>query len=231
MKRLPKVLQQFAQATWEDELDFSGGRQRVAWWAWLLMGVGAMALVVSNDHLDAIRAEQDEVQAQEKRLMRADRQMRLARALQHQAQLQADNDQPSSHANEQGPPPLAGAALLEAAHMARLLAYPWLDTLTRIDEVSAAHRVVLSSLAMNLETQGRKQPGSEWRLGAMVPHDAAALAWARSLPEGQILSRERAAQPFTSTWGNYGLKVDAQMRTAINMAWPVLATPSKGKQP
>jgi hypothetical protein len=208
------------RTSWEDDLDVSGGRQRAAWWAWLLLAAGALALMVAVDHVDTLRQQADESAAQAQRLGRADRQMRLKRALDlKQASAQAAS---AEKTGAQPPaPPLQGPGVSSVARMARLLAYPWPDHLAMVESQAAATQVVMTDMAVGLDAAGAGAGASaqgpdrlrvRWRLQAAAKDDASALAWASRLPQGELLSREPASEPFTTRAGTYALRVSLEMQ-------------------
>jgi hypothetical protein len=203
-------------SSWEDDLDVSGGRQRAAWWAWVLLAVGALAVMVAMDHVDSLRIQQDDVAEQVKRLSRADRQLRLQRALSAQAVAPAASGQAAGA--DANAPALQGAAVPAARRMAGLLAYPWSAHLDLLDTQAAQAQVVMTQLSASLDNTESAQalvgPASaraRWRLQAFAKDDASALAWAQRLPQGELLSREPAPQPFTTRVGTYGVRVSLEM--------------------
>jgi hypothetical protein len=204
-----------AWSSWEDDLDVSGGHQRAAWWSWLLLAMGALAVMVAMDHVDALRLQQQEVGEQVKRLNKADRQLRLQRALASQPsrpKLPGQAGQPVDAASKA--PALQGAVVPAARRMASLLAYPWPAHLDLVDTQAAKAQVVMTQLVVSLDSTDAlaAASGARWRLQAFAKDDASALAWANSLPKGELLNREPATQPFTTRAGTYGLNVSLEMR-------------------
>jgi hypothetical protein len=206
-------------SSWEDDLDVSGGRQRAAWWAWVLLALGALAVMVAMDHVDSLRIQQDDVAEQVKRLSRADRQLRLQRALAAQAVAPAASGQVEGKDANSNAPALQGAAVPAARRMAGLLAYPWPAHLDLLDTQAAQAQVVMTQLSASLDNTESAQvlvgPASaraRWRMQAFAKDDASALAWAQRLPQGELLSREPAPQPFTTRAGTYGVRVSLEMR-------------------
>lgn len=218
-----------AWASWEDDLDVSGGRQRAAWWSWLLLAAGALAVMMAVDQLDALRMQQEDTAEQVKRLSRADRQMRLQRALAmappvppHTSPRAASAPgQPGAPGTDQTlAPALQGPALPAARRMVGLLAYPWPTHLDSLDAQATEAQVVMTQVAVSLDaamTPGAQPSlaaagGVRWQLKAYAKDDASALAWAHRLPQGELTSREVAAQPFTTRAGTYALKVSLEMQ-------------------
>lgn len=221
--RLPWLL---PRPSWSEDLDFVGPRVRTAWWAWLVLGLGAMVVLMAYDAMAHTQQALIDAEQQHRRLSLADRGMRLTRALQARETV----------AQAAVAPPLTPADLPEVASMARTLAYPWAQALGQIDADAWAQQVVLLSLSVDLDQAARAAAGGTgtaggalaqpmWRLQAAVRHDADALAWSARMPGGQILSRERLQQPFTGLLGRYDLKVDAQM------PWPQQSTPEPAVAP
>lgn len=197
------------QGGWVEAMDFAGPRVRPAWWAWCLLGVAVLALLVLAERLDHQEGARVESAAQLKRLERADRQQRLQRAA---ALRQADGSSgPRSGAGPGEPasaaPPLTGSAVTEAAQMARLLSYPWADVLYRMEMQAAEHQVVLMGMSLNLASSSARPL---LRAQGAVQGDSAALQWASGLPQGQLLSRQALATPFEGLRGRYAMKADVQ---------------------
>lgn len=206
-----------ARASWADDLDFVGPRVRTSPWSWLVLALGALALMVSVDAMDQVQGELDDAAVQAKRLSQADRQVRLARAV-------LQGVRTAEAAQTTAPPALQGAHLVEVLGMARLLAYPWDEALNRVDADASAHQAVLLAMSVDLDKPGRDiRWAPTWRVQAAVRDDASALGWSGQLPGGRILARDRLGQPFVGARGSYELKVDAQMHWSPP---PAAVTPS-----
>lgn len=206
---------------WADQLDFVGPRAATALWAWALLAAGVVAtMAVADRHAEMEQLHADG-EAQIKRLARADRQVWLERALQAEPA--------ASAASLPEAPPLQGQALASAATMGLLLSYPWSEALTQIESQASQRRVVMLSMSADTASlaDASKPRAPAWRLQAAVLNDASALAWATSLPQGQLLSREPLNQPFTGAAGSYAL------RASVQGAWPVgqATVPDHGAQP
>lgn len=210
MKRLSVWLRGVwsARTSWVDELDFVGPRVPTALWSWVLLAGGVVAMMSAVDVMEQIERDQVDAQQQFRRLSLADRQMRLKRAIEQGP----SSGRSAPGVAVSGVAPLRGAGLAHGLSMARLLAYPWVTTLNRIEDEAAAHQVVLMAMSVDLAKQGPGPEGAPlWRLQAAVRDDASALAWTARLPGGRMLSRERLAQGFSAEAGAYTLKIDAQM--------------------
>lgn len=212
MNRWAAWVQGRRHQAWAGRLNFAGPQAVTAWWAWLVLGLGVAAPLWVSDQSEQMRAAHLEAQAQLKRLTRADRHLRLSRALTTAA---------SSPQETLAMPALAGAALNEAAGMGALLGYPWGRALSQVEAEGSAHQAVMMALSVDLSSmaEAARAPSASpvwpvWHLQAAVRDDAAALAWVNRLPEGRLLTRERLAQPFTAPIGLYELKVNAQMQIA-----------------
>lgn len=223
---------QYLQQDWASDLDLSGGRSRAAWWSWLVLAAGALALMVAVDHADSLRAEQADAADQIKRLSRADRQMRLQRALTARAasaDAAASMPTAAAQAKPATAPALQGAAVPAATRMVRQLAYPWQANLGQLDAHARQAQVVMTQLAVNLESVAQvsagpqMMPAPQWRLQAAALDDASALAWTRLLPQGSLVSREPLKTPFSTRAGMYTLQVSASMQPPMRAT--VLPTP------
>jgi hypothetical protein len=198
--------------TWHDDVNVSGTRQRSAWWAWLVLALGAVALMWSVDHVDALRVQQDEASAQYQRLSRADRQMRMNRAIamgpRHapaRASKEPDSLNTASTAIET-PALKTAAAQSNALRMAQALAYPWPQHLNLLDTQAAAAQVVITQLSVSLEGAGSAGATVPWRVQAATRSDDDALRLAAHLPQGVLQSRAPLAQPFSTVVGHYTLQ-------------------------
>lgn len=194
---------------WAAALDFKALRPRPALWSWALLGAGLLSVLWLADQIDTLQARQLETQAQIKRLSRADRLERVERAVQGRA-MAAEVPQAAASA-----PVLDAAAADEAVAMVRALAFPWPQMLQRMEQSASAAGAVMLSMSVSLDDVGRAT-GPSWRLQAAVRDDAAALAWADSLPAGRLASRSSLATPFTTAQGLYGLKAEVQAQTSWN---------------
>lgn len=210
-------------SSWEDDLDVSGGRQRAAWWAWLLLAAGVLAVMVSVDHVDALRLKQEDTAEQVKRLSRADRQMRLQRALAaapQEAPASASGPHAAVKEAASPAPALQGATVPAARRMVGLLAYPWSTQLDLLDAQATQAQVVMTQVSASLD--GALSPGAgsgrlgmpavRWQLKAYAKDDASALAFAHRLPQGELTNREVATQSFTTRAGTYALQVALEMQ-------------------
>lgn len=194
---------------WSAALDFKALRPRPALWSWALLGAGLLSVLWLADQVDTLQARQLETQAQIKRLSRADRLGRVERAVQGRA-MAAEVPQAAASA-----PVLDAAAADEAVAMVRTLAFPWPQMLQRMEQSASKAGAVMLSMSVSLDDAGRTA-GPTWRLQAAVRDDAAALAWADSLPAGRLASRSSLATPFTTAQGLYGLKAEVQAQTSWN---------------
>ncbi len=218
IERAMKRLQGFQSGDWAEQLDFAGPRVRTAGWSWAVLGAGVLALLVVADQGDAQHQAIDEAQAQLKRLSKADRAVRLARAA--KAEVRSDNARAkaSSDASASAPevpaaPKLDDQALPEAVNMAAFMAYPWPDLLRDVSQRAMDHKVVLMALSLDLAGwDAGAAPVPMARLLAAVPSDEVALRWAADLPEGQLKTRSALQTPFSSLWGSFALKAEVQAR-------------------
>jgi hypothetical protein len=200
--------------TWAGQLDFAGPRVRTAWWSWALLLLSLLAWLALADHADRLGTEREEAEAQIKRLARADRLLRLERAVQLKA---------SASAGPIGTPApvLDDASLEDATQVAWRLAYPWSAVLSGMESAAAAQQVVLMSMSLDLTAMGQ----AALRAQGAVRDDAAALRWAAGLPQGQLLGRQALGAPFVNVRGSYALKADVQA------VWPVVTSPPGGVTP
>ena len=164
------------------------------------------------DQADHLQQRQLDAQDQFKRLVRADRQVRIERAV-HERSAAAQAPQAVTSA-----PVLDPAAADDAVAMVRALAFPWPAVLRRMEQSAAGAGAVMLSMSTSLEDTGRAA-GPTWRLQAAVRDDASALGWAASLPAGRLMARASLATPFTTPQGPYGLKAEVQAQTS----WAELA--------
>lgn len=217
------------QHTWHDDLNVSGTRQRSAWWAWLVLALGAVALMWSVDHVDALRVQQDEASAQYQRLSRADRQMRMNRALAmgpRHAPTRASNEtnEAASFSAVSGvveaPALKTAAAQSNALRMAQALAYPWPQNLNLLDMQAAAAQVVITQLSVSLEGAGSAGATVPWRVQAATRSDDDALRLAAHLPQGVLQSRAPLAQPFNTVVGNYAVQISLAFTPTLQGAQP-----------
>jgi hypothetical protein len=185
---------------WADALDFVGPRVRTASWSWtlLLAGVVAVAWVVPQVN----QAEQALVDAQAdlKRLQRAAHQQKLAQTAPVRPDAKADQA-----------PALGSESARQAAQLAQWLGYPWMTTLSGLEEAAKAEHAVMLSLSLDVASLGaRPDAWPEAHLGAAVTDDAAALRWVQAQgPSAQLVSRERLSTPFAVGSANYGWRVEA----------------------
>lgn len=191
---------------WDWQLDFRPARPRPAPWAWALLVAGLFSVLWLADQAERLQQRQDEAQAQFKRLARADRQVRVARAANEPDTRMAP---PAAAASA---PVLDPAAADEAVGMVRSLAFPWPAMLQRMELSASQAGAVMLSMGVSLDDLGRS-PGPTWRLQAAVRDDASALGWAASLPSGRLVSRGSLAAPFSSPQGPYGLKAEVQAQS------------------
>ncbi len=208
-----------ASGNWADDLDFGGPRARTAWWAWLVLGLGVATALKVSDEFDRVRLALDDGEVQMKRLNRAERQRLLAQGLSVR--------QVAAASSEKSAPALSGPALTDAMTMSLLLAYPWGQVLAQLESQAAAHQAVMMSMGADLaglNDAAASQP--VWRLQAAVHGDGDAMAWAFSLPQGRLLTRERLPQPFTGLTGAYEFKVQVQMTPTARSPSPTLAAKS-----
>lgn len=192
---------------WVDALDFKPARVKPAGWAWGLLGAGLLSVLWLADQSEQLRQRQVEAQAQLQRLARADRLVRLDRAV-HERHDRAQATQAAASA-----PVLSAAAADEAVAMVRSLAFPWAETLQRMELSASTAGAVMLSMSTSLDDAVRTA-GPTWRLQAAVPDDAAALGWAASLPTGRLVSRASLSTPFSTAHGLYGLKAEVQAQTS-----------------
>lgn len=207
---------------WAEQLDFAGPPVRTAAWAWAVLGAGVLALVAVADQGDAQHQAMDEAQAQLKRLSKADRQLRIARAA--KAGVRSDkapiapaagNKAGAAASSLDAPeaPKLDDQALPEAVAIAAFMAYPWPEVLRDVAQRAMDHKVVLMALSLDLAGwDAAAMPVPTARLLAAVPSDEVALRWAAELPEGQLKSRSALQTPFTSMLGTFALKAEVQAR-------------------
>lgn len=188
---------------WFERFDFKPVRPRAAAWAWALLGAGLLSVLWLADQADQLQQRQTDAQAQLQRLARADRQVRLERAVRERA---STAQAPLAAASA---PVLSPAAADEAVAMVRALAFPWPETLRRMELSASNAGAVMLSMSTSLDEAGRAV-GPTWRLQAAVPDDAAALGWAASLPSGRLITRASLATPFATSHGPYGLKAEVQ---------------------
>jgi len=221
MKRLPGLAGHFQSGNWAEQLDFAGPRVRTAGWSWAVLGAGVLALLVVADQGDAQHQAIDEAQAQLKRLTKADRAVRLARAA--KAEVRSDNARAKASADTSSSstalpevpaaPKLDDQALPEAVNMAAFMAYPWPDLMRDVSQRAMDHQVVLMALSLDLSGwDAGAAPVPTARLLAAVPSDEVALRWAADLPEGQLKTRSALQTPFSSLWGSFALKAEVQAR-------------------
>jgi hypothetical protein len=214
MKRLSGL----QSGDWAEQLDFAGPRVRTAGWSWAVLGAGVLALLVVADQGDAQHQAIDEAQAQLKRLSKADRAVRLARAAKAEVRSDKARAKASSDASASAPevpaaPKLDDQALPEAVNMAAFMAYPWPDLLRDVSQRAMDHKVVLMALSLDLSGwDAGAAPVPTARLLAAVPSDEVALRWAADLPEGQLKTRSALQTPFSSLWGSFALKAEVQAR-------------------
>jgi hypothetical protein len=203
---------------WAEALDFAGPRVRTATWSWAVLGAGVLALLVVADQGEAQHLAIDEAQAQLKRLSKADRALRLARAApsevrSDQARAKAGAATSASAPEVPAAPKLDDQALPEAVNMASFMAYPWPDLLRDVSQRGMDHKVVLMALSLDLSGwDAGAAPVPTARLLAAVPSDEVALRWAADLPEGQLKTRSTLQTPFSSAWGRFALKAEVQAR-------------------
>jgi hypothetical protein len=218
MKRLPVLGGHFQRGDWAEQLDFAGPRVRTAGWSWAVLGAGVLALLVVADQGDAQHQAIDEAQAQLKRLSKADRAVRLARAAKAEvrsdkARAKASSDTSASALEVPAAPKLDDQALPEAVNMAAFMAYPWPDLMRDVSQRAMDHKVVLMALSLDLSGwDAGAAPVPTARLLAAVPSDEVALRWAADLPEGQLKTRSALQTPFSSLWGSFALKAEVQAR-------------------
>ncbi|RZL11476.1 MAG: hypothetical protein EOP40_02470 [Rubrivivax sp.] len=194
---------------WPEQLDFAGPRVRTAWWSWALLGLALLAALGLEHRVTALEEARAEVAAELKRLRRADQRQRLA--------LAASGGMRRTPVGHITPAPaLQGAAMQEAALLARQLAYPWAAVLQGLETESARQQVVL--MGMSLEVSSGQQ--AVLRAQGAVRDDMAALRWAAGLPAGQLLGRQALASPFVAAQGPYGLKADVQAVWAASPVGP-----------
>lgn len=189
--------------SWVVSLDFRPVRPRPALWAWAVLAAGLLSVLWLADQADQLQQRQAEAQAQLQRLARADRQVRLERAVRERT-VGASAPQAAARA-----PVLSPAAADEAVAMLRALAFPWPETLRSMEMSASNAGAVMLSMSTSLDDAGRTA-GPTWRLQAAVPDDAAALGWAASLPAGRLITRASLAAPFSTAHGLYGLKAEVQ---------------------
>lgn len=192
---------------WVSRLDFRPERAKPAAWAWAVLGAGLLSVLWLADQSEHLRQRQAEAQEQLQRLARADRQVRLERAVQARVE-GAQAPQAAASA-----PVLSAAEADEAVAMVRSLAFPWAETLQRMELSASKAGAVMLSMSTSLDDAGRTA-GPTWRLQAAVPDDAAALGWAATLPAGRLVSRASLATPFSTAHGPYGLKAELQAQTS-----------------
>ena len=202
-----------ATAEWVDEIDFVGPRIRAGRAAWLLLLAGVLSVLAVLPPAQEAEASWQEAQAAVRRLERA----------QHQ---QALRDKGLRGGGREGRTGLTAQGQAGAARVASQLAYPWLDTLARVESAAQSQQAVLLSFGLDLGSQGSQGSGKslpEVRLSAAVMSDAQALAWAQAhgaqeqaptQPQTQALltRRERLSSPITSSAGSHPWRADASWK-------------------
>lgn len=201
------------QPRWADELDLLGGAPPAAWWAWALLALGALALILLG------WARQDVAEAQDQ----ADARLRQAQHFAQQAELRtrlaaADalrgQDALRLAVNQQ--------TLRAASRVVQQLAYPWAEVLDGVEAASGD----VALLGLRHDTQS-----GEVQLDAAVRDDLMALKWVDALSadhahfaQAYLQSRAPLQQPV----GELGTRVQlvAVLNPRIQAAAPVLAAAS-----
>lgn len=186
-------------AAWAEQLDFAGPRVRTTWWAWAVLAVALMAAMMLAERLDTLALAREDTAAQRQRLERADRQQRIARAAARRQTAPVAAGTPQGQA-------LDAAMVDDALQVAWHLSYPWPQVLMGMEARAAQQQVVLLSLSLDASSPRQAVMQAQ---GA-VQDDLAALQWAASLPQGQLLGRQALQAPFVGSRGAYGLKADVR---------------------
>lgn len=190
---------------WADELDFVGPRVRTAPWAWAVLLAGVLAMGWALPQVQQADEDLAEAHSLLKRLQRASHQQALA------AKAQALRPVGGAASEANAPPVLKAEVARQAAQWAQWLAYPWLRVLGEVEAAAQSERAVMLSFSLDLATLASADKAwPEARLSAAVRDDAAALKWAQALgPQAQLLTRDKASQPFTNAAGTYAWRAEA----------------------
>lgn len=186
MTRTPPRWMPTGRLRWADDLDFLGSRQPAAWWAWVLLALGVLAVVTLSLERQNLSDELD----------RAEARLRQAQRFEHQAEMRAKLAAAQSAEREQQARrqvQVSEQTLRAATRLVQQLAYPWDDVLGGVEQASGD--VALLGLRHDVQS-------GEVHLDAAVRDDLMALKWVDALSadrahfeQAYLQSREPLQQP------------------------------------
>lgn len=175
-----------ARSRWAEDLDFLGSKPPAAWWAWVLLALGALALITLSLERQNLAEE----------LERADARLRQAQRFEHQAEMRAKlvaAQAAESTQRAQLKLAVSEQTLRAATKLVKQLSYPWAEVLNGVEQASG--EVALLGLRHDVQS-------GEVHLDAAVRDDLMALKWVDALSadrdhfdQAWLQSREPLQQP------------------------------------
>ncbi len=174
------------RSRWAQDLDFLGRRPPAMWWAWVLLGLGVLAVVTLSLERQNLAEELD----------RAEARLRQAQRFEHQAEMRAKlaaAEAAQSKQLAQLKTAVSEQTLRAATKLVQQLSYPWAEVLSGIE--TASGEVALLGLRHDVQS-------GEVHLDAAVRDDLMALKWVDALSadhahfeQAYLQSREPLQQP------------------------------------
>lgn len=171
---------------WAEDLDFLGTTPPAAWWAWVLLAFGVLAVVTLS--LERQNLADD--------LGRADARLRQAQRFEHQAEMRAKLAAAQAAETQQLAQiklAVSEQTLRAATRLVQQLSYPWAEVLNGVENASG--EVALLGLRHDVQS-------GEVHLDAAVRDDIMALHWVDALSadrthfeQAYLQSREPLQQP------------------------------------